>query len=40
MTRGITILLPTFNEVDALPGVVEALPLKNSRQRVGLHELS
>ena len=28
MTRGITILLPTFNEVDALPGVVEALPLK------------
>ena len=28
MTRGITILLPTFNEFDALPGVVEALPLK------------
>ena len=28
MTRGITILLPTFNEVNALPGVVEAIPLK------------
>ena len=28
MTRGITILLPTFNEVEALPRVVEAIPMK------------
>ena len=27
MSRGLTILLPTYNEVDALPKVVEALPL-------------
>ena len=32
MTRGITILLPTFNEVGALPGVVESLPLKELRE--------
>ena len=27
MSRGLTILLPTYNEADALPKVVEALPL-------------
>jgi glycosyltransferase involved in cell wall biosynthesis len=27
MSRGLTILLPTYNEVDALPKVVKALPL-------------
>jgi len=27
MSRGLTILLPTFNEVDGLAGVVEAIPL-------------
>ena len=28
MTKGLTILLPTFNEADALPKVVEALPIE------------
>ena len=28
MTRGLTILLPTLNEVDALPAVVDNLPLE------------
>ena len=32
MTRGITILLPTFNEAGALRGVVESLPLKELRE--------
>ena len=27
MSRGLTILLPTYNAADALPKVVEALPL-------------
>jgi glycosyltransferase involved in cell wall biosynthesis len=29
MTRGLTILLPTLNEADALPNVVKALPLES-----------
>ena len=28
MSRGLTILLPTYNEADALPKVVEALPIE------------
>ena len=31
MSRGLTILLPTYNEVDALPKVVKALPLEALR---------
>ena len=31
MSRGLTILLPTYNEVDALPKVVKALPLDELR---------
>ena len=31
MSRGLTILLPTYNEVDALPIVVNALPLDELR---------
>ena len=32
MSRGITILLPTFNEVGALPGVVDSLPLRELKE--------